>query len=167
VYAGEDRMILQDIKITLNGTATGADLQYVWSPNLYFLNGNNTIKNPTAIGIKDDITYKLTVTSRGGCKRDDDVYIKILKPPVIPNTFSPNNDGVNDKWLISYLNDYPDCRVEVFTRAGQLVFRSVKGYGVAWDGKRNGKSLPFDTYYYIIEPGYGRDPITGYVTLLK
>ena len=167
VNAGEDRMILQDAKITLNPVATGVELQYLWSPNLYFLNGNNTIKNPVAIGIKDDITYTLTVTARGGCKRHDDVYIKILKPPVIPNTFSPNADGVNDQWLISYLNDYPDCRVEVFTRAGQLVFRSVKGYGVAWDGKRNGKPLPFDTYYYIIEPGFGRDPITGYVTLLK
>jgi gliding motility-associated-like protein len=167
VDAGEDRLILQDIRITLNPSATGADLQYVWSPNLYFLNGNNTIKNPTVIGIKDDITYKLTVTSRGGCKRDDDVYIKILKPPVIPNTFSPNNDGVNEKWLISYLNDYPDCKVEVFTRAGQLVFRSTKGYGIPWDGKRNGKPLPFDTYYYVIEPGNGRDPITGYITLVK
>ncbi len=167
VYAGEDRMILQDIKIVLSPTVTGADLQYVWSPNLYFVNNNNTVKNPVAIGIRDDITYTLTVTSRGGCKRHDDVYIKIQKPPVIPNTFSPNNDGVNDKWQISYLNDYPDCRVEVFTRAGQLVFKSAKGYPVPWDGMRNGKALPFDTYYYVIEPGYGRDPITGYVTLLK
>jgi gliding motility-associated-like protein len=167
VYAGEDRMILQDIRITLNPVATGSDLQYLWSPNLYFLNGNNTMKNPTVIGIKDDITYTLTVSARGGCKRSDDVYIKILKPPVIPNTFSPNNDGVNEKWLISYLNDYPDCKVEVFTRAGQLVFKSTKGYGIPWDGKRNGKPLPFDTYYYVIEPGFGRDPITGYITLVK
>jgi gliding motility-associated-like protein len=167
VYAGEDKMILQDAKITLNPVASGVELQYLWSPNLYFINGNNTVKNAVAIGIKDDITYTLTVTARGGCKRHDDVYIKILKPPYIPNTFSPNDDGINDKWLISYLNDYPDCRVEVFTRAGQFVFRSSKGYGAAWDGKRNGKPLPFDTYYYVIEPGFGRDPITGYVTLLK
>jgi len=167
VYAGEDRMILQDAKVTLNPVATGVELQYLWTPNIYFVNGNNTVKNAVAIGIKDDITYTLTVTSRGGCKRHDDVYIKILKPPVIPNTFSPNADGVNDKWLISYLDDYPDCQVEVFTRAGQLVFKSVKGYRIPWDGKRNGKPLPFDTYYYVIEPGYGREPITGYITLLK
>ena len=167
VYAGEDKMILQDGRVILSPVTTGVALQYLWSPTLYLLNGNSTIKNAVAVGIKDDITYTLTVTARGGCQRHDDVYIKILKPPVIPNTFSPNADGINDAWLISYLNDYPDCRVEVFTRAGQQVFRSVKGYRIPWDGKRNGKPLPVDTYYYVIEPGFGRDPITGYITLLK
>lgn len=167
VYAGEDKMILQGGKVTLNPVTSGVELQYLWTPATYLLNGNNTIKNPVAMGITDDITYKLTVTARGGCKRNDDIYIKVLKPPVIPNTFTPNDDGINDKWLITYLDDYPDCRVEVFTRTGQLVFRSVKGYRTAWDGKRNGKPLPVDTYYYIIEPGFGRDPVTGYITLMK
>jgi len=86
---------------------------------------------------------------------------------MIPNTFTPNNDGINDKWVIKYLNDYPDARVEVFTRTGQLVFRSSKGYATPWDGTKGGKALPFDTYYYIMEPGFGRDPITGYVTIIK
>ncbi len=167
VYAGEDKMILQDKIVTLTPIVNGVELQYLWTPDTYLLNGNSTIKNPVAVGIKDDITYMLTVTARGGCKRHDDIYIKVLKPPVIPNTFTPNNDGVNEKWLISYLDDYPDCRVEVFTRAGQLVFKSVKGYKIPWDGKRNGKPLPVDTYYYVIEPGFGRDPITGYITLMK
>ncbi|MFZ1785701.1 MAG: PKD domain-containing protein [Ferruginibacter sp.] len=167
IYAGEDRTVLQGGRVILAPVATGVELQYLWTPNLYFLNGNNGIKNPTASNIQDDITYRITVTARGGCKRSDDIYIKILKPPVIPNTFTPNSDGINDKWLISYLNDYPDCKVEVFTRSGQLVFRSEKGYPVPWDGTRNGKPLPFDTYYYIIEPGFGRDPVTGYITLVK
>jgi gliding motility-associated-like protein len=166
IYAGEDKMILQGARVIFAPVATGVELQYLWTPNLYFLNGNNTIKNAEA-WIKEDITYNITVTARGGCIRRDDIYIKVLKPPVIPNTFTPNNDGTNDKWLITYLNDYPDCQVEVFTRAGQLVFKSVKGYRIPWDGKRNGKDLPVDTYYYIIEPGFGRDPITGYITIMK
>jgi gliding motility-associated-like protein len=141
-------------------------LQYLWTPNLYLVNNNNTIKNVVA-NPQENITYTLIVTARGGCQRRDDIYIKVLKQPVIPNTFTPNNDGINDTWLISYLNDYPDCRVEVFTRAGQLVFKSVKGYRIPWDGMKNGKPMPVDTYYYIIEPGAGRDPITGYITLMK
>lgn len=167
VNAGEDRLVLQGGRIILNPTAEGVQLQYLWTPVTYLLNGVDNIKAPTAIRIMDDITYTLTVTARGGCKRSDDMFIKVLKPPVIPNTFTPNNDGINDKWVITYLNDYPDCRVEVFTRTGQLVFSSAKGYPNPWNGTRNGKPLPFDTYYYILEPGFGREPITGYVTLVK
>jgi gliding motility-associated-like protein len=47
-----------------------------------------------------------------------------------------------------------------------LVFES-KGYTKPWDGTMNGKSLPFGTYYYVIEPGNDRKPVTGYVTLIK
>jgi|GEM_PF-1966854 len=167
VDAGKDRMVLQGGVITLDPTAEGVELQYLWTPNVYFFNGINNIKAPTARDIMDDIAYTLTVTARGGCRRTDLMFIKVLKPPSIPNTFSPNNDVINDKWVIKYLNDYPDARVEVFTRTGQLVFQSAKGYPTPWDGTRNGKALPVDTYYYIIEPGFGRDPITGYVTIIK
>jgi gliding motility-associated-like protein len=59
--------------------------------------------------------------------------------------------------------------VQVFNRYGQIVFES-RGYTKPWDGTlggNNGKTLPFGTYYYVIEPGNGRKPVTGYVTLLK
>ena len=77
-----------------------------------------------------------------------------------------NDDGVNDYWRILYLESYPECRIRVFSRDGQAVYESL-GYQVpGWDGKYKGKKLPFGTYYYIIEPGSGRKPITGYVTLV-
>jgi gliding motility-associated-like protein len=115
----------------------------------------------------DDITYTLQVTGRGGCVAPTDkVFIKILKAPQVPNTFTPNGDGINELWKIEYLDTYPDCKVQVFTRNGQQVFES-KGYKTPWDGTIKGKALPFDTYYYIIEPGNGRKPITGYVTIMK
>jgi len=56
--------------------------------------------------------------------------------------------------------------MQIFNRYGQLVFES-KGYTKPWDGTMNGKQLPFGTYYYVIEPGNGRQPVTGYVTLIK
>ena len=124
------------------------------------------VATPTAANMLDDITYTLTVTARGGCTSSDKMFVKVLKFPKIPNTFTPNGDGINETWIIEYLDTYPNNRVQVFTRTGQLVFES-RGYRTPWDGKVNGKPLPFDTYYYIVEPESGRKPITGYVTIIK
>jgi gliding motility-associated-like protein len=165
VNAGKDRTILEFGSVKLDPTATGSGLEYLWTPNIYF-NNNNRIKQPTASLVKEDITYKLTVTNEGGCTNSDDVFIKVLKFPQIPNTFTPNGDGINDVWRIEYLDSYPNCRVQVFNRTGQTVFES-KGIYKSWNGTMQGKELPFDTYYYVIEPGNGRDPVTGYVTIVK
>ena len=114
----------------------------------------------------DDIVYTLTVTASGNCKASDDVLVKILKAPRIPNTFSPNGDGINDKWVIKYLDTYPGGTVEIFNRYGQLIFRSV-GYGVPWDGTVNGKQVPIGTYYYIVDPKNGRKIMSGYVDVIR
>ncbi len=164
VNAGPDRKILEGGQITLESVTFANDPQYLWTPNLYLV--NNKVARPVVYRPLTDMTYTLTVTARGGCTLSDDVFVKLLKFPVIPNTFTPNNDGKNDTWRIDYLNTYPNNRVQVFTRTGQLVFES-RGYDTPWDGTIKGKPLPFDTYYYIIEPGSGRDPITGYVTIIK
>jgi gliding motility-associated-like protein len=163
VDAGPDRFVLEGGTVVLEPNVTGNDLQYLWSPGT-FLDNPRAAKPVFQAGA--DITYTLLVTARGGCSGTDKVFVKVLKMPQIPNTFTPNNDGINDFWTIDYLNTYPSSRVQVFTRTGQLVFES-KGYGKPWDGTMKGKPLPFDTYYYIIEPGNGRKPITGYVTILK
>ena len=163
VSAGPDLFVLEGGLTTMDPIATGNDLQYLWTPNLYL--SNNTILAPICTPLKD-ITYTLKVTGRGNCAISDDVFVKVLLGPKIPNTFTPNNDGINDNWEIQYLNTYPNNRVQVFTRTGQLVFES-RGYKTPWNGTYNGKSLPVDTYYYIIEPESGREPITGYVTIVK
>lgn len=163
VNAGADQYVLEGGTTTLLGTASGNELTYVWSPSTYL--NNPAVPQPISTPGKD-ITYTLTVTAKGNCAKSDDVFVKVLKFPEIPNTFTPNNDGIHDTWEIKYLYTYPDNKVQVFTRTGQLVFES-KGYRVPWNGTLNGKPLPFDTYYYIIEPGSGRQPITGYVTIVK
>ena len=164
VDAGPDQVVLQSGSLILKPIVSGNSLQYLWTPSTYL--NNTTIASPTASNMQADITYRLTVTAAGGCKAADDVFVKILLAPKIPNTFSPNNDGINDTWVISYLFTYPGNRVQVFTRTGKKVFESI-GYTKPWDGTLQGKSLPIDTYYYIIEPGNGLKPITGYVTIVK
>jgi gliding motility-associated-like protein len=93
------------------------------------------------------------------------MIVKVLYKPVIPNTFTPNNDGVNDKWIIEHLDSYPGAIVEVYNSVGALVFRSV-GYNLPWDGSYKGTILPLGTYYYVIDPKNGRAKISGFVTIL-
>ncbi len=164
VNAGPDRFVLEGGTITLEPTVTGNDLNYLWTPNLYFA-GSNAIKNPVIRGV-DDQTYLLTVTARGGCKASDDIFVKVLKTPVIPNIFSPNGDGIHDKWVIEFLETYPGCVVQIYNRYGQMVKRFVN-YTDPWDGKISGKDAPIGTYYYIIEPKNGRKPITGFVDIIR
>jgi gliding motility-associated-like protein len=113
-----------------------------------------------------------------GCTASDTILILTCRykdlPPIrtdaIPNTFTPNGDGDNDVWNIFELEKYPDCTIEVYDRWQRKVFVSAKGYPVPWDGKdTNGRLLPLETYYYVIElnDGVTRRPITGTVTIIR
>jgi gliding motility-associated-like protein len=80
-------------------------------------------------------------------------YVMVLpdKALDIPNAFSPNGDGINDRWDIAGLMGSTDCEVEVFNRWGQKVYASTHGYASPWDGKFNGKPVPVASYYYVIK----------------
>ena len=93
-------------------------------------------------------------------KTDQECAIKI------PNTFTPNGDGVNDYWEIPELNSFPECDFSVFNRYGKLVFHS-KGYGKPWDGLYNGGKLGAGTYYFVIDLKTGAGPISGSVTIIR
>jgi gliding motility-associated-like protein len=90
---------------------------------------------------------------------------KAIPAIVIPNTFTPNADGINDIWAISGLDSYPQSTTQVFNRYGSLVFQS-QGYPKAWDGTKNGALLPFGTYYYKIDLKNGTI-FSGWVLILN
>ena len=139
------------------------DASFSWTPSLYL--NNSTIANPV-ITPQEDIQYKLIITGKGNCTTTDSVFIKVLPELLLPNTFSPNGDGINDTWVIKDLERYPDCQVSIFERGGQMIFKSV-GYNTPWDGTRNGKPLPIGTYYYILDPRNGRALISGGITIIR
>lgn len=84
----------------------------------------------------------------------------------IPNTISPNGDGINDYWNIKELENYPGAEVEVFNRYGQQVFYS-KGYARPFDGTSNSKPLTAGVYYYIINLHLPCSLISGYLTIIR
>jgi gliding motility-associated-like protein len=84
----------------------------------------------------------------------------------IPNTITPNNDGINDLWQIKGLENYPNVLIRIFTRNGQKVFEST-GYTHLFDGKFKGSLLPSGVYYYIIDLQSGCSLLSGSLTLIR
>ena len=90
----------------------------------------------------------------------------VLSPLSIPNTFTPNGDGINDTWVIKDLEYYPKSTINIFNRWGQKLFTSI-GYPIPWDGNYQGKALSSGTYYYIIDPKNGQALLTGWVAIIR
>ncbi|WP_295718013.1 beta-propeller fold lactonase family protein [Mucilaginibacter sp.] len=84
----------------------------------------------------------------------------------IPNTFTPNGDGINDTWDVKYLDYYPKATVIIFNRWGEKVFSSV-GYPIPWDGTYKGTALSSGTYYYIIDPKNEQSVFSGWLAIIR
>lgn len=164
VNAGPDKFVLEGGQVALTPALNAnVPVTYQWTPpaDLSDPTSSFPVATPSA-----DVTYVLTVTSAQGCTASDAVFVKVLKAPAVPNIFSPNGDGIHDRWIIPYLESYPGCTVDVINRYGQPVFHSV-GYATPWDGRINGKDAPVGTYYYVIDPKNGRSKMTGYVDIIR
>jgi gliding motility-associated-like protein len=162
--AGPDKFMLEGGQVTLTPALNASmPVTYLWTPNFHLSDPTiaYTIASPPY-----DFTYTLTVTTDNGCAKSDDVFVKVLKAPAIPNIFSPNGDGVHDTWVIQYLESYPGCTVDIFNRYGQRIYHS-EGYSKPWDGTINGNPVPIGTYYYIIDPKNGRKIMSGYVDVVR
>ncbi len=87
----------------------------------------------------------------------------------IYNEFSPNGDATNEFFTIDCIEQYPNNRLEIYNRWGNIVF-SMDGYDNSFDGTSNGrvvvneeKKLPIGTYYYVLDLGDGTPPKAGWL----
>lgn len=118
--AGGDKKLFLGQSVTLKGNATGDNITYLWSPIDYL--DDPTKLNPIATP-PNDITYTLTVNSNCNVSTDD-VFVKVYPKIEIPNTFTPNGDGINDTWNIPSIAAFTNPKLKVVNRNGQLVFES-------------------------------------------
>ena len=111
--------------------------------------------------------HLLLVQDAAGCIALVPFSIELITDLEIPNSFTPNGDGINDGWALKNLAIlYPQCRVSVYNRWGAVVFKS-EGYAREWDGTNKGQTLPDATYYYIIQLKEGEAPLRGAVTIMR
>lgn len=162
--AGPDKTTVKGNEIQLEGKAAGDGISYYWTPADYL--NNTTLLNPVSVPEKT-ITYTLHVLSDVGCvSAEDQMTVTVHDKLVLPNTFSPNADGVNDNWNIAGLESYTEATVAIFNRYGSPVYKST-GYTVPWNGTNNGAALPVGTYYYIIDLKNGTSALSGWIWLTR
>ena len=117
-------------------------------------------------------TYTVEVLDKNGCKQYDTLNVLACIPyeefkKALPTAFTPNDDGVNDKFYIHNIEKYPNAEIEIFDRWGRRIFKSDIGYTQPWDGTFDGQKLPMDSYYYVIDLKEGLEPIAGSISIVK
>jgi gliding motility-associated-like protein len=138
-------------------------VQYRWTPAQDI--SNTTISNPKLWPAITQVYTVEAITARG-CIISKSIKVSVVTGIAVPNAFTPNNDGLNDVWKIKGLELYPNCRVSVFNRYGQLVFQS-SGYTNPWNGTFRNQLLAPGSYAYIIDLRNGARSITGSLTIIR
>jgi gliding motility-associated-like protein len=133
-----------------------------------FGDGNgSTDENPTHQYLTSGTYYvTLHLTNEFGCWSEvmHGPYVIALPELFIPNVFSPNGDGVNDRFEIQYSGDQP-VLIQVFDRWGAPIYNS-NNKTEGWDGKTAaGVDVVEGVYFYTITIG-GRE-FTNNVTLMR
>jgi gliding motility-associated-like protein len=106
------------------------------------------------------------MTSPKGCEALDSFKVLVEKKRnvFIPNVFSPNGDGVNDRFQVYGGPDVAAVkRMMIFDRWGELLYESeaqplawaIRG----WDGRFKGQLMPVGVYVYVVEVEF----LDGYV----
>ena len=144
-----------DSSVFLSGTSC-IGCTYLWSGAATF---NNPIVSSTSAVLDSSALLYYSVTSQGNCQFVDSVFIEVIYTMetdtcdqaalFIPNAFTPNNDGINDKYRINgqFLNI---LNYKIYNRWGELVYVSNNKDG-EWDGNFRGVKCPAGVYAYIVE----------------
>ena len=133
-----------------NLSASGAQ-SYSWTP----VNGlnNSTISNPTATP-SVTTTYVVTGKDANGCTNTDEITIQ--KAPFadviyeLPNSFTPNGDGLNDCFGVSKWGVMQDLELSVYNRLGQKVFYTNDA-SRCWDGNLKGQPQNSGIFVYTVK----------------
>ncbi len=149
VNAGANKIIQTGSSILLDASVTPAgSYTYLWTPATRL--SSTSILQPVASPV-NTTTYLLSVEGlTSHCKSSDDVQVMVVDKLFVPNAFTPNGDGLNDKWEMPGLALYPNAVVTVFNRYGQKVIERSSYGSNPWDGTFLGTQQPAGAYVYLI-----------------
>lgn len=157
-----DPSTLKIVSFPHNGIATvSADSVISYTPNQYYVG-------------QDELVYSVCDYFEN-CDQASVLVLINDVPFFIPEAFSPNGDGINDKFEIKGIAKYKTIEIKLFNRWGNIVFQS-NNYGEGpgrdgfWDGTaKNGLRIgsgpvPSGTYFYVLKLN-GNENINGSIYL--
>ncbi|MBL0048769.1 MAG: gliding motility-associated C-terminal domain-containing protein [Bacteroidetes bacterium] len=137
--AGKDTLADCTNGAKLNGSSSGTT--FLWSPSDGL--DDPTVLNPIAKP-ESTTTYTLTV-SDALCSWSDEVLVTVdCGNLYIPNSFSPNGDGMND-YFKALGNNVTEFEMRIYNRWGELIFESTQ-INQAWDGTYMNYPAPSGVY---------------------
>ncbi len=145
-YAGNDTNAVYGVPHQL---FSSGGVSYLWSPASPL--NNPFAQNPMAT-LTNDTYFNVQVTDVAGCIGNDGVFIKVYKGPTyyLPNAFSPNGDGLNEKFRPIPVGIKSTEYFRIYNRYGQLLFETNKWLD-GWDGKYQGKPQQTGAYVWLIK----------------
>jgi gliding motility-associated-like protein len=153
--SGDTTTVSGGVGITIPLTYSPNTVSYSWTPeaDLSCTDCPNPFANP-----KFTTTYNVKVRDDKGCTSTRNLTLVVTcnnKNFFIPNTFSPNNDGANDRFYPRGTGLNLIQALRVFNRWGELVFEKrnfpANDASSGWDGTYRGKAAATDTYIYMID----------------
>ncbi|HAA17618.1 MAG TPA: hypothetical protein DCP28_02135, partial [Cytophagales bacterium] len=126
---------------------------FVWSPAETL---SDTTGSAPSAAPKTTTIYTATLTDSLGCTTSGQVEVQVKGPLFVPELFTPNGDGANDRFLI-FGTGIESAAVQIFDRDGRVVFASEdvgELIGQGWDGTYQGALLPPDTYTWVLRGAY-------------
>jgi len=159
-----------DFDISFEDTSDGA-VSWQW----YFGDGfgESVLQNPSyAYPEEGNYLVSLVVIGEGGCQDSTSRPVNIdgflVLPPRLPNTFSPNDDGMNDIYFVRG-GPFLEMDFRVYDGWGSEIFQTIS-QDIGWDGTEGGKQSPTGVYVYTIKAtnlsGQSYD-YSGRITLLR
>jgi gliding motility-associated-like protein len=131
-------------------------IQYRWTPTDGL--SNPEVANPVALP-QQSIVYTVIVTNAQNCSTQAQVDVQVregVNEVFLPNTFSPDQNGKNDRFRVKGKN-ISSVDLKVYNRTGILLYQSQNLQDATqngWDGTFQGNLQPSDTYIWRISGSY-------------
>ena len=170
ISAGINDTIFQGETTILTAGGGGVNGNYIWAPADLVFEPNSQI---TSVRPNETTEYIVTGMTDAGCEGTDTVLVFVIPLPyvIVPNAFSPNNDGQNDRLLPYYSKIERLSVFRIWNRWGQLVYENNGDMSEGWDGRFNNQNQEIGVFSYYLEV-LGEDLETplqykGNITLIR
>lgn len=152
--------------VQLQAAVTGTISSFSWSPAAGLSDPQSL--TPQTTPMQQTTTYRFGAVGDNGCTTTKEAIVRVGTQLYMPNSFTPNGDGLND-WFRIPAGSLIDLKeLAVFDRWGGKVFATTDA-SRGWDGRSGGKDAPAGLYVYLLtgRDDKGKVTVRGTVLLVR